>query len=95
MGQNISMAFAFIATRQHANLCDIPKQSHNIFHMGRLARATYRYISYGDYWDIERSLSENAYLKKIVSHAYAYAVKPTQWQQPIVNFDKIALCAHV
>ena len=59
--------------------------------MGRLARAAYRDISYGNNWNLVSATFQHADVEQRVSKLDAQAVEPTQWQKLLVDDNEVAL----
>jgi len=80
IGQHEAMSLAFIAPTEDGYVHVILQQADEILHVRRLACTAYSDVAYGDDGHAERATLQDSHLEEQVPEAYAYAVKPTEWQ---------------
>ena len=93
LGQHIATALPLVASGEHAHLHPLLEQPDEILHVRGLARATYGDIAHGDDRYVKSLLAKHAKLKQLVAKTHSQTIDPAQRQQPLIDFDEVALCS--
>ena len=76
--QHKAFALALVATTKDGHMEDVLKHVNQIFHMWRLASASYGDIAYGNNGNLERAGLQYPYFEQGVPKFHTYTVEPAK-----------------
>ena len=90
IGKYEALGLSLVAATEHGYVHLVFQEADEVFDVRRLARSSNRDVTYGnDRCGVGTAL-QDASLEEHVPDSDAYAVKPTQWPQALVDGDEVA-----
>ena len=90
VGKYETLSLSLVAATEHGYVHLVFQEANEVFDVRRLARSSNRDVTYGnDRCGVGTAL-QDARLEEHVPDSDAYAVKPAQWSQALVDGDEVA-----